>query len=76
MGQQHFLRERRQELGLSQFDLSLRLKSRGVSLNQATIAKWERGMKLPQLDKTELEALADALRWDLEQLMIALGETN
>ncbi len=76
MDEQHFLRERRQELGLSQFDVSLRLKTRGVSLNQATISKWERGQYTPQLDEAELEALADALRWELDQLVAALERSD
>ena len=72
----HFLRERRQELGLSQFDLSLRLKSRGVNLSQKAISKWERGVRPPQLDESELAALADALLWELEQLREALDSSK
>jgi transcriptional regulator with XRE-family HTH domain len=68
MEELHFLRERRQELGLSQNDLELRLKSRGINLSRKVISAWERGMRKPHLDPGELEGLADALRWDVERL--------
>ena len=68
----HFLKNRRQELGLSQLDLFLELKLRGVSLSQTSISKWERGKYLPQFDETQLEALADVLGWELDQLKDAL----
>jgi transcriptional regulator with XRE-family HTH domain len=76
MVEQHFLRKRRRELGLSQFDLSLRLKARGVHLNQSTISEWERRLYVPRLDETELAALADALRWDFDQLVAAINRTD
>ena len=76
MEELHFLRKRRQELGLSQNDLALRLKSRGVQLSRKAISAWERGERYPQLDEDILEALADALRWDLDQLMNALNESD
>ena len=71
----HFLKNRRQELGLSQLDLFLELKLRGVSLSQTSISKWERGQYTPQLDEAALEALADALRWELDQLVTALNSS-
>jgi predicted transcriptional regulator len=69
----HFLRQRRRELGLSQNDLELRLKHRGVNLSRKVISAWERGQLHPQLNKGELGALADALRWDEDQLRNALN---
>ena len=69
----HFLLKRRQELGLSQVDLSLRLKHRGVNLSRHTISAWERGLRRPQLDEAALKALAEALRWDLDQFADAAG---
>ena len=72
----HFLKNRRLELGLSQFDLSLRLKTRGVNLAQTSISKWERGKYLPQFDETQLEALADVLDWELDQLRDALDSSQ
>ena len=72
----HFLKKRRQELGLSQLDLSLELVVLGVSLSQTTISKWERGQWLPRLDETQLEALADVLGWELDQLRNALNSSH
>ena len=76
MEELHFLRKRRQELDLSQNDLELRLKSRGVNLSRKAISAWERSERYPQLDENILEALADALRWDLDQLMSLLGGSD
>lgn len=70
----HFLRKRRQELGLSQSDLALRLKHRGANVSRKVISAWERGERYPQLNEIELEALADALRWELDQLMDVLSQ--
>ena len=69
----HFLRQRRQELGLSQNDLELRLRHRGVSLSRKIISAWERGQCQPDLDHAALKALADALRWDPAHLLKALN---
>jgi transcriptional regulator with XRE-family HTH domain len=65
----HFLQKRRQELGLSQNDLELRLKHRGVRLSRKAISAWERGKRDPEFDGAALKALAEALRWDLETLL-------
>jgi transcriptional regulator with XRE-family HTH domain len=72
MEELHFLRERRKELGLSQNDLELRLKSRGVNLSRKTISAWERGQRDLELDDAALKALAESLRWDVDQLLDAL----
>lgn len=69
---QHFLRQRREELGLSQGDLALRLNARGLQLSRKAISEWERGKRRVQVDNHLLDALADALRWDAEQLMQAM----
>ena len=68
---QHFLRRRRKELGLSQGDLALRLSARGVCLSPKAISEWERGKRQVQLNELEMEALAEALRWDLNELIQA-----
>jgi len=73
MEETHFLRKRRNELGLSQEDLARRLKHRGVNLSRHTISDWERGLRRPQLDEAALKALAEALRWDLDQFADAAG---
>ena len=69
MEELHFLHKRRQELGLSQNDLELRLKHRGVNLSQKAISAWERGQRNPDLDGAALKALAESLRWDVDQLV-------
>ncbi len=69
MEELHFLHKRRQELGLSQNDLELRLKHRGVILSRKAISAWERGQRKPDLDGAALKALAESLRWDVEQLV-------
>jgi DNA-binding XRE family transcriptional regulator len=68
MSKEHFIRQRRQELGISQADLALRLKNRGVQLSCSTISRWERGQANPQLNEADLKALADVLKWSLDQL--------
>ena len=71
----HFLRQRREDLGLSQGDLALRLDARGVHLSRKVISDWERGKRRLDLEPPALEALADALRWNADQLakMIAVS---
>ena len=69
MEELHFLHKRRQELGLSQNDLELRLKHRGVHLSRKAISAWERGQRNPDLDGVALKALADSLRWDVDELV-------
>ena len=69
MEERHFLHKRRQELGLSQNDLELRLKHRGVKLSRKAISAWERGQRNPDLDGAALKALAESLRWDVDQLV-------
>jgi transcriptional regulator with XRE-family HTH domain len=76
MEERHFLQKRRQELALSQNDLELRLKHRGVKLSRKVISAWERGERDPELDQKALEALAEALRWDLETLVGALRDSK
>jgi len=67
----HFLRQRREELGLSQGDLALRLKARGIKLSRKAIGEWELGRRRVTLNSPVLEALADALRWNLDELIQA-----
>jgi hypothetical protein len=55
-------------------DLELRLKHRGISLSRRPIFAWERGQREPSLSQSELEALADALRWDLGLLVDAMRD--
>jgi transcriptional regulator with XRE-family HTH domain len=76
MEERHFLQQRRQELGLSQNDLELRLKSRGVKLSRKDISAWERGDREPELDGAALKALAESLRWDVDQLVDAFNRSR
>lgn len=69
----HFLTQRRAELGLSQGDLALRLKYRGVNFSRQKISHWERGLRQPYLDEIDLAAIADALHWSRGELLAAMG---
>ena len=73
------MKRRRAELGLSLGDVSLRLKARGVQLSSKALGEYERGMRPFPLGRLGQEALADALRWSLAELMDAIatsGATN
>lgn len=69
---EHFLKRRRAELSISQGDLALRLKARGVPLSSKIIGQYERGIRQLPLDESMLKALADSLRWSLNELMGAI----
>jgi transcriptional regulator with XRE-family HTH domain len=69
---QHFLRQRRREPGLSQSDLALQLSAHGVQLSWKAISEWERGRRRVQVDNHLLDVLADAQRWDTEQVKRAI----
>lgn len=68
----HFLTQRRIQLGLSQGDLALRLKHRGVGISRQKISHWERGLRQPRLTEADLVALADALHWSRSELQAAM----
>ena len=55
------IRERREELGLSQMQLAEK-----VGVNQTAISQWERGVSMPTLPKAL--ALASALNCKIEDL--------
>lgn len=74
--EEHFLRRRRAALGLSQGDLALRLKSRGVKLSRNAVSLWERRKRRPQLTTVDKQGLADALRWSVEELERAIDAEN
>ena len=75
MATTHFLTQLRLQLGLSQNDLALRLKHRGVNLSRQRISYWERGLREPQLTDTDLIALADALHWSRAELHSAMEDS-
>ena len=68
----NLLRSRRVELKLSQGDLLLRLRHRGIKVSITTIARWERRQSLCGLEHQTLEALADALHLSLSDFMKAI----
>lgn len=70
----HSLRKRREELGLSQGDLAIHLMTRGVKISRAMIGNRKRGKHPPALDDKGLNGPADALKWDLTQLMETMSE--
>jgi transcriptional regulator with XRE-family HTH domain len=67
-----FLRARREELGMSQGDLAMRMAYRKVKLSRRDISEWENGKRAPALSVDQLKLLAEALRWKLDDLLEAM----
>lgn len=55
--------------GISQLDLSRRLRNRGVELSTRLISQWERGQREIHFDTAMLTQLADALRCSAADLV-------
>ena len=72
----HCLRRRRTELSLSQHDLALRLRHRGVMLSAHAISDLERGKRGLDLSQSVIVALSDALRWSIDELMVAIASST
>ncbi|MBD1896594.1 helix-turn-helix domain-containing protein [Trichocoleus sp. DQ-A3] len=62
------LRQRREELGLTQRDIALALGK-----TDQTISNWETGMYEPKLTPREMKALCRLLKWTLEELPDEFG---
>ncbi|MFE1744822.1 helix-turn-helix transcriptional regulator [Coleofasciculus sp. H7-2] len=62
------LRQRREELGLTQRDIALALGK-----TDQTISNWETGMYEPKLTPREIKALCRLLKWTLEELPDEFG---
>lgn len=69
-----FLRQRLQELGMSQADLARQLTLRGKDYTRAAVQQWLNGTNFPPLLDEEFRvALASSLEMSTSQLAEALG---
>jgi transcriptional regulator with XRE-family HTH domain len=73
-----WIRQRREELGISQTDLAIRLQLLGLEITPGSISHWERGRYKPPLhDKDFRILIADALRLSVvDMLALADYETD
>lgn len=70
------VRARREALGLSYNDLSLRLNHRGITLRPQVISQWERGQRELNLTSSQINLLADALRCTPDELSQESNDSN
>jgi transcriptional regulator with XRE-family HTH domain len=69
-----FLKQRRQELDLSQQELADRLSDKGHETSYARVSHWETGRNKPPLENPEFRrALALALEMDVNTMLARLG---
>jgi transcriptional regulator with XRE-family HTH domain len=69
-----FLRNRRNNLGLSQQELADEISLNGYSTSKARVGHWETGRNRPPLELDEFRvALALALNMDIAELLDELG---
>lgn len=69
-----WIRERREQLGITQEDLAARLQVRGHDFGRTAISHWEKGRYKPPLDNTEfVRAFADVLRLDVQTVLRLSG---
>lgn len=69
-----FIRQRRDELNMSQQDLATRLTLLGHTTLKASVGHWERGRNDPPLMDAEFRsALAHALQMDVTEMMVRMG---
>lgn len=60
-----WIRERREQLGITQDDLAAMLQVLGYSVGSAAVSHWETGKRQPPLDDASFVShLADALKLD------------
>lgn len=60
-----WIKQRRDELGITQDDLAARLQVLGYSVGSGAVSHWETGKRQPPLeDNVFVSALANALRMD------------
>lgn len=69
-----WIRQRRQELSITQEELAARLQVRGQGYTRASVANWEQGRHSPPLDDSLfVQALADALQLDVPTVLHLSG---
>ncbi len=70
----NWLRARREELHLSQEELSARLQVAGLNISRATVSHWETERYNIPLDNPELRhVLANILRMNIADMLLAAG---
>lgn len=69
-----WLKQRREELGLSQDELAARLQTEGVEVTRATISNWETGRHKPPLMEEEFRiALSRSIRLSVKEILRQSG---
>lgn len=70
----NFIRQRREELKITQEDLVARLQTEGITISRPTLSNWERGEAKPPLDDPDFRrALAKGLRMSVRDLLDESG---
>lgn len=70
----NWLKDRREELELSQEELAARLQVDGINISRSGVSAWETGRNNPPLEEeTFRKALAHALRLSVHELLIRAG---
>ena len=70
----NWLRQRREELGLTQDELTARLQTEGLDISRSTLSHWEVGRFKPPLgDKASRDSLARALRMSVKEMLKRSG---
>lgn len=70
----NWLRQRRDELGLTQDEMIARLQVEGVEVSRATLSNWENGVHYPPLkDEKARAGIARALKLSVKELMKRSG---
>lgn len=70
----NWIRERRDEIGISQDDLARRLQLEGETIDRSAIGHWENDRRVPRLNNRRFrQALAKALELDEAELLLKSG---
>lgn len=70
----HWIRQRREQLKISQEELSARLQVKGFDISRATVAHWEQGRYFSPINNPEFaKALATALDIGVLDMFIRAG---
>lgn len=70
----NWIKDRRQQLRISQDDLAARLQTHGIDITRGTISHWEMGRHNPPLDNPLFaNALAEALNMSVTEVLMKAG---
>ena len=71
---QKWLKNRREQIGITQDELSTQLELEGFAVTRATISHWETGKAEPDFNNPRFRAaLANALKMSIHTMLIAAG---